>query len=162
MNLFLEMKKVFNILALLLLFACSSNDKYENECIYAYCCFYNYWGKWDGYEGQAIAEDLITGEVCVYTTTLRIIGKTNWDYVTVTLEPNVTVENYCLYFIGRTNVKADCTSTSLFGTDDKDGYYVTVSVVKTGRDKTAIVNYFAKDTEGNKTLVGKINFQYIH
>ena len=153
------MKKIFNILILLILFSCSDNDDYVDRSQY---CYYDHWGKWDGYKGQAKAEDLITGEVCVYTATLRVTGATNWDYVTVTLEPNVFVQDYCLYFIGSTNVKANCTETSLYGTNDGGDYYLTLSVVKIGRDKTAIVNYFLIDEEGNNTIVGKINFQYIH
>ena len=157
--LFLKMKKTFNILIILLLISCTSNEVYEDRSKY---CYSDHWGKWDGYEGQAHAEDLITGEECIYTATLWVKGATNWDHVWVTLEPKASVIDYCLYFIGRTNVKADCTSTSLFGTNEEDDYYVTMSVVKTGRDKTAIVNYFLKDENGNKSLVGKINFQYIH
>ncbi len=156
------MKKIFNILILFFLISCSGNDEYENDCASEYCCYYNNWGKWDGYKGQARAVDLITGEVCVYTATLRLAGATNWDYVTLTLAPNVLVQDYCLYFIGRAFVKANCTSTSLYGTHDGDDYYVTMSVVKTERDKTAIVNYFLKDEDGNMTIVGEINFQYIH
>lgn len=154
------MKKLVYILTFICLAACSSTDEYEDRTRY---CYSDHWGKWDGYTGQAKAEDLKTGEICLYTATLDVTGATNWDHVSVKLRPHVnSVFDYCLYFIGNTFTRSTCGETSLYGTNETDTFYVTMSVVKNDRDKTAVVNYFEKDDEGNPTLVGIINFEYTY